>query len=406
MRGNKIRTVLVVSEVGLSLVLLIGAGLMLRSFSEIQRIKPGFNPENVLTFSTPISFGKYVTNASRGQFTNDVALRLAGLPSVEQVGGITPLPLGGGDQYSVGSYGRVGDPDEVFQTNVADYKAVIPGYFEAMEIPIVSGRSLMLSDNEDEALGVVVIDEKLAQRVWPDEDPLGKELVVQIFGSTDDGGFGLVKVPLQVVGIAAPVRAESLTSESRETLYFPFVLNPWFVPTFTVKTSSDAAGLTRAIRQEIATIDPEVPVIDAATMESFVSDAAAQTRFMLTLVALFAGLALLLASLGLYGVISYSVRQRTREIGVRVAFGAGDRDVLKLVLSQGLAVAVSGILVGLLAAFILVRLVESLLVGVSTTDPMTFVVVPALLLAVSVVASYVPARRAMRVDPVEALRDE
>jgi putative ABC transport system permease protein len=207
------------------------------------------------------------------------------------------------------------------------------------------------------------------------------------------------------VGVVAPVRSQSLAAEGRETIYVPYYFNSFLPLTYVVRTTADPVGLAAAIRREVDAVDPDLPISDFATLESYVSDAMAQTRFMLALIGVFAGLALLLASLGLYGVISYSVRQRTREIGVRVAFGAENRDIVRLILRQGMVVTASGVAAGLVASLALTRVVDSLLVGVSATDPLTFVGIPALLLGVALIASYVPARRATTVDPVVALTD-
>jgi putative ABC transport system permease protein len=402
-RGNKLRTALAVSEVMLSLVLLIGAGLMVRSFAEIQKVDPGFDAKNIVTFNAPLQFLKYMTTQSRATFANELGRRLAEIPGVESVGGVTPLPLAGGEQYSVGSYGRVGDPDNVYQANKADYKAVLPGYFEAMKIKLLAGRTFIPSDNEDQALDVAVIDTKLAKRVFGEEDPLGKQLLVDHFNETT---FSMERLPVHIVGVVSNVRSASLASEGRETVYLPYVFSSFLPLTFVVRTAADPATLITQIRAEVTAMDPDVPVAGLSTLESWVSKAMAQTRFLLALISSFAGLALVLAALGLYGVISYSARQRTREIGVRVAFGASNRDVLRLILGQGMVVASIGIILGLAASVALKRVVSSFLVGVSATDPITFAGVPVVLLAVAAVASYVPARRASAIDPVHALRDE
>lgn len=403
-KGNKVRTALVVSEVALSLVLLIGAGLMVRSFAELRNVEPGFNPESVLTFSTALSFFTYPDPDTRADFMNQLTDRVASLPGVQSVGGVTPLPLGGGDQYSVSSYGLESATEEEWLSNKADYKSVLPGYFETMGIRLVAGRFLERADNEAEALNVAVIDRKLADKIWPGGDPIGKELVAEHFTAEE---FGLVRAPMRVVGIVENVRAESLAYEGRETLYVPFRFSPWLPVTFTVRGGAGGlSGLLPQVRQEIAALDPEIPVSTVRFMDSYVSDAMAQTRFLLTLIGIFAAMALLLASLGLYGVISYSVRQRTREIGVRITFGAGDGDILRLILRQGLTLGLMGVGVGLVVAFFGTRVATSLLVGVSATDPLTFVGIPVVLLIVTVAASYIPARRAIRVDPVEALTTE
>jgi putative ABC transport system permease protein len=400
--GNKLRSALVVLEVALSLVLLIGAGLMARSFAGIQRVDPGFDAQNVVTFTAPLQFLKYITSASRANFLTELGDRLRQIPGVESVGGVTPLPLAGGEQYAVGSYGRPGDPDDVYRANKADYKAVLPGYFEAMRIRLLAGRTFERLDNQLDALDVAVIDEKLAKRVFGDENPLGAQLLIDHF---NEKTFSLERLPVRVVGVVGNVRSSSLAAEGRETVYVPYVLNAFLPLTYVVRTAADPASLVARIRTEAAAMDPDVPIADLATLQSYVTNAMSQTRFLLALIGAFAGLALVLASLGLYGVISYAAKQRTREIGVRVAFGASQRDVLRLILGQGLVVALAGIGVGLAGAAAVTRVVQAFLVGVTPTDPLTFAAVPAVLLGIAVAASFVPARRASAVDPVEALRD-
>jgi len=402
-RGNKLRTGLAVSELALSLVLLVGAGLMLRSFAEIQKVEPGFQDENVVTFTAPLSFMKYMTSESRAGFYDDLGVRLAQIPGVQGSGGVTPLPLAGGEQYAVGSYGRVGDPDDVYRANKADFKSVIPGYFQAMGIELLAGRFFEPADNRPEALDVAVVDENLVERLFGAEDPLGKEILVDHF---NEQTFSLERLPVRVVGVVANVRSTSLAAEGRETIYVPYIFSAFLPITYVVRTTAEPTTLIARIRDEVTAMDPDVPISSVATLASYVSQAMAPTRFMLALIGVFAGLALVLASLGLYGVISYSARQRTREIGVRVAFGATEGDVVRLVLFQGMVLAMAGIVLGLGASFAVGRVVRSLLVGVSATDPVTYAGVPLLLLAIALVAAWIPARRASGVDPVVALRDE
>ena len=403
MRGNKLRTVLVVSEVALSLVLLIGAGLMVRSFAQLQKVNPGFDARNVVTFNAPLSFLKYLTTDLRADFGNRLRDRLATIPGVEAVGAVTPLPLAGGDQYSVGSYGKIGDPDDVYQANKADYKAVLPGFFETMKIGVVSGRTFVRGDNEAQALDVAIVDEKFAARVFAGGDPLGKQIVIDYF---NEQTFSLARLPVTIVGVVKNVKSSSLAAEGRETIYVPYVLNSFLPLVFVVRTAVDPVSLINRIRDEVKALDPDVPIADLRTVESWVASAMAPTKFLLALNATFAGLALVLASLGLYGVISYSARQRTREIGVRAALGASDRDVLRLILGQGMMLAGIGIVLGLVASFALTRVVRAYLVGVSSTDPIAFVGVSTVLLVVAAVASYLPARRASLIDPSRALREE
>ncbi|MDP2956459.1 MAG: FtsX-like permease family protein [Longimicrobiales bacterium] len=248
-----------------------------------------------------------------------------------------------------------------------------------------------------------MVDRKLAERVFGDEDPLGKELLVDHFS---EATFSLERLPVQIVGVVENVMSTSLAAEGRETIYVPYFFQAFLPLRFTVRTAADPASLVTRIRTEVAALDPDVPISGVATLESYVSGAMAPTRFLLALIGVFAVVALVLASLGLYGVISCSVRQRTREIGVRMAFGATESAVVRLVLGQGMALALSGIVLGLGASFVRTRVAESLVVGVSATDPVTFAGVSTLLLGIAVVAAWVPARKATLVDPVEALRDE
>ncbi|MEW5915213.1 MAG: ABC transporter permease [Gemmatimonadota bacterium] len=402
-RGNKLRTALVTSEVALSLVLLVGAGLMVRSFAQLQKVNPGFDAQNVVTFNAPLQFLKYLTTQSRANFANQLGERLAAIPGVEDVGGVTPLPLAGGEQYSVGSYGKIGDPDNVYQANKADYKAVLPGYFEAMKIQLVAGRVFVKADNEDQALDVAIVDAKFAKRVFGAESPLGTQILVDHF---NEKTFSLERLPVTIIGVVADVRSASLAADGRETIYLPYVFNSFLPLTFVVRTTAASTSLIGQIRSAVSALDPDVPVAELTTLQSWVTKSMAQTKFLLALNATFAALALILASLGLYGVISYSARQRTREMGVRVALGASNRDVLRIILGQGLILAAIGVVVGLGASAALTRVVKSYLVGVSSMDPITFGGVAAVLLAVAAVASYFPARRASLVDPSHALRDE
>jgi len=402
-RGNKLRTVLVVSEMTLSLVLLIGAGLMVRSFAAIQKVNPGFDPKNAVTFTSPLPLIKYLRSQSRANFVNQLGDGLAAIPGVEVVGGVTPLPLAGGEQYAVGSYGRIGESDDAYRTNKADNKSVLPGYFEAMKIPLISGRTFVRADNEEQAQDVVVVDQKFATRVFGRENPLGAQILVD---HVSEKTFSMERLPVTIVGVVANVRSTSLASESRETIYYPYVFQSFLPLTFVVRTTTNPTSLMPQIREAVAALDKDVPVADLNTLQSWVTEAMAQTRFLLALTTTFAVLALILAALGLYGVISYSARQRTREIGVRAALGANEGQIRKLILGQGLIVAGVGIALGLVASVALTRVMASYLVGVSATDPLTFVGVPVVLLGVAAVASYLPARRAAGTDPVRALRDE
>jgi putative ABC transport system permease protein len=400
-RGNKIRTVLVVAEVGLSLVLLIGAGLMVRSFRELQKVEPGFNAKNVLTLSLPLPFFKYTDPEQRVSFFDRFQQRIAALPGVESVGGLTPLPLGGGDQYWVQPYGRDDATEEDWNQNRADYRAVLPGFSQAMGIKLIAGRTISEADNQPGAQSVVVIDEKIADQNWPDEDPVGKAMQIVRF---DMESMSLKRMPVQVVGLVEHMRSESLTADGRGAIFYPYRFFPWWPMTVTIRGASDPTNLVASIRSEVSALDPDVPLANVRSMETYVDDAMGQSRFTLTLIAIFAALALILASIGLYGVISYSLRQRIQEIGVRIAFGAGARNIVQLILRHGIALAIAGVVLGLLVSVVVTRMASSLLFGVTPNDPVTFVGVPLVLVAVAALASYIPARRATRIDPVRALR--
>ncbi|NKB88135.1 MAG: FtsX-like permease family protein [Acidobacteria bacterium] len=373
LKSNKLRAALVIGEVALSMALLIGAGLMLRSFAELQQVRPGFEPEQVLTFSAPISFFPYIDDASRAAVMTEITDRIGELGGVAEVGAIGPLPLDGTEQFHVGSYGLVTSTTEEYQANKAD------------------------------SAPVAVIDRNMADRLFGGQDPLGQEIAVDYLDLTT---FAPETRLSRVVGVVDNVRGSSLASDSRETIYQPYILASWRPMTFVVKTAAASAALVPRIREVVTAIDADIPVAAVASLESFVDQARAPTRFMLALIGAFAALALLLAAFGLYGVISYSVQQREREIGVRVAFGASSKSVVGLMLREGTFVAVAGIVTGVVASVFLSRVVASLLVGVSATDPITYVSVPLVLFAVSCLATYLPARRAARIDPVEAIRGD
>jgi putative ABC transport system permease protein len=400
-RGNKVRTALVVAEVALSLVLLLGAGLLVRSFTNLKRVEPGFNPENVLTLSVPLPMFKYRTEDMRVSFFERLQHRIAALPGVDAVGGATPIPLGGGDQYWVQPYAREDGTEEDWNSNRADYRAVLPGYTQAMGIQLVAGRPLGDADNQQGALPVVVLDEKLASQTWPDGDPVGKAMQIVRFNARE---MKLERTSVQVVGVVEHVRSESLIADGRGAIYYPYRFFPWWPMTLTVRGTGDPSGLLGAIRAEVEGLDPDVPVADVRPMDEYVADAMAPTRFTLTLIGLFALLALALACIGLYGVMSYSLRQRIQEIGVRLAFGAGARSIVSLIVGHGVALAFGGVVLGLVVAVGATRMASSLLFGVTPTDPVTFVGIPLLLVAVTALASYIPARRATKIDPVSALR--
>jgi putative ABC transport system permease protein len=393
---NRVRSLLVISEVALALVLLIGAGLMLKSFRQLQKVDPGFNPQNVLTMQIALPELKYEEEKQQAIFFHQLLERVESLPGVVSAGISTNLPFREDSQSDFNIEGRP-EPETVRDALIASNGSVSPNYFRAFGIPVLKGRAFTEQDTAD-SMPVAVINETLARRYWPNEDPLGKRLRL---GAEEDGA------PLcTIVGIVGDVRHYDLDKQPNAELYFPYQQQPKPSMSLVVRTASDPLKIIAAVRNEVQAIDREQPVYNVVTMESRLTESIASRRLSVMLLGIFAVLALVLASVGIYGVVSYSVTQRTHEIGVRMALGAQARDVLRLVVGQGMLIALIGVAVGLTGAFALTRLMSSLLYGVSATDPLTFVVISLTLSLVALVACYLPARRAMKVDPMVALRYE
>jgi putative ABC transport system permease protein len=400
-RRNRLRGTLVIGEMALSLVLLIGAGLLLRSFVMLSKVEPGFSSERVLTANFSLPFFSYREWDKRTGFFRELTERMAAIPGIESVGGVTPLPLSG--EARTGHFTLDESDVEQWTRNEADYRPIMPGYFETMQTSMLSGRRFSAADNQTGAPSVAIVDETFAAQVWPDDDPIGQRLVIQVPNRTQTGAQ---TAWAEVVGVVQHVRHTDLSQDSRPTLYLPYETDGWFELSLVAKTSVEPLSVVDAIRREVQAIDADLPMFAVRTMDDYVADAMAPTRFALVLIAVFAGVAMVLASVGLYGVISYIVRQRTREIGVRIAFGAEGRNIMRLLLGKGLALAAAGVGIGLVAAYGLTRVMENMLFGVSASDPTTFAGIATLLVAVAALACYVPARRAMRVDPMMALREE
>lgn len=394
---HRIRSVLVIIEVALALVLLIAGGLTIRSFYRLQQLNPGFDDEGLLTLQLTLPQLSYSEPHKRTGFFQQLVDRIASLPGVESVGAATGLPLGNnGNQTSFSIEGQPPPgPGEVPLVEIAN---VSSDYFKTMRIPLLRGRTFTDQDNAD-APPVMVIDQLFAERHWPGEDPVGKQ--VRFGGASHQGPV------VKVVGVVGRVKMDGLDQDSNRVQgYRPYLQSPWFGFAVVMRTKSDAAGLASAVRQEVLKIDAGQPIFNIRTMEQIRSETTTSRRMTTILLSIFAGVALLLAAVGIYGVMAYSVNQRTHEIGIRIALGAARRDVVRLVVGQGMLLASTGVGLGLGGAFLLTRWMSNLLFGVSATDPATFGGIAALLTGVAFAACMVPARRATKVDPIVALRYE
>lgn len=396
-RSRRFRSALVVSEIALAMVLLIGAGLMVRTLAELSRVDLGFNPENILTLRVPLSGERYKAPQVRAQFWEEVISAVESLPGVKSASVSRGLPINGWDGQF---FTILDDPNPPpGQVPAANYVVISPDYFRTMEIPLRRGRSFNYHDTQG-GERVVIVNEELARSYWPGQDPLGKQLQI--------GGEDPWRI---VVGVAGNVLSQGPDVGVSPEMYIPYQQFPWLMEgpkhlvvrtSATVKPESIAGAVTR----EIHRVDGSQPVADIATMGEIVLEPIKQQRMVMALLASFAGLALVLSALGIYGVLSYSIAQRTREIGLRLALGADRGSVLRLVVSGGARLAILGIAVGTAGALVLTRLMTDLLYGVRPADPMTFGIVTVILASTSLVACYIPARRTMRVDPMLALRHE
>jgi putative ABC transport system permease protein len=392
-RGRRMRNVLVVVEVGLALVLLVGAGLMIRSFMRLQGINPGFDAENVLTMRLALPGSKYSEASQVVNFYREAVGNIGTLPGVISASATSAPPFAGlGSATSFTIEGRPAPPPgEELSTDV---RVVEGEYFRALKIPVVAGRTFNQQEMQADRK-VAVINESMARLHFPSENPIGKSLRVEMM---------LDPQPTEIIGIVGDARYGTLEGELRPMVYWPSPQLPHHGMTLVLRTSVEPESVAAAARREIQKIDKDQPVSEVRTMEGWLSEYTARTRFGTLLLAGFALLALILAAIGIYGVMSHSVVQRQNEIGVRMALGAKARDVLLLVIRQGLALVLVGVALGLLGALALTRVLSSLLYEVSATDPLTFAAIALLLTAVSCFACYLPARRAARVDPLTAMR--
>jgi putative ABC transport system permease protein len=391
---------LVVAEVALGLMLLIGAGLMIRSFGLLVNVNPGFDPENTLTGRVSLTRAAYENHEERLRYVNQTLERLRSLPGVVSAAFVAPMPFSGGN---VGSDFRIeGRPrPEPGQEPDANNRSVTTQYFQAIGIPLLKGRYFTEQDRRGGAVGAAIINETLALLYFRNEDPIGK--YISNVGANQNAGD---PKQWEIVGVVGDVRHSSLTKPAAPELYLPYQQNSWSWGNFFVRTTNDPAALTSGFTEAIRSGDRTVPVTNVQPLTQAISDTVAQARFYTMLFALFGATGLMLTLTGIYSVISYAVSQKTQEIGVRMALGARSSDVMRMVLAQGTKLAAVGICIGLAGAFALTRLMATLLFEVSVTDPMTFAAVVALLAAVALLACYIPARRATKVDPMIALRIE
>ena len=399
--GSRTRYLLVASEIALALVLLISAGLMINSILHLINVDPGFDSKNVLTARIMLPQSKYPEHQQVDAFYKQLLERIEALPGVTSVGTVTVLPLSGlNSNASFEIEGRPRASDQVVQN--ADYRMVSRGYFRTMGISLLEGRDFEESDQES-APGVVIINDTMARIYWPDEDVIGKRINLGVPGSPW----------LIIVGVVKDVKHQGLDVRPNPQMYFlhsqnaySTALGVWRSTALVIRTASDPQALIGGIKSEVQSIDKDLPLAKIQTMEQVMSSSIARSRFTMVLLATFALVALVLAAVGVYGIISYVVTQRTHEIGIRMALGAQPRQVLKLVVGQVVVLAIAGVIMGLGLAVASTRVMANLLFGVSTTDPITFIVISLLLIGVSVAASLVPARRAINIDPMEALRYE
>jgi predicted permease len=389
---NRLRQTLVIAEVALAFVVLIGAGLLLSSFARLLAVKPGFNPHHLLTMRIGLTNQQYTKSVDRKRFVGELNARLEAIPGVESVGIGDDLPIAGTDSSTTL---KIQDQPAVSDDSASVGLHVInPHYFDALGTRLLKGRVFTERDAAD-APSVFIINETLAHRFWPNEEPLGKRVR---YNSADPWG--------EIVGVVEDVKFDGLHLASTPHLFEPYQQNAWSFLVVTIRSPLDQSTLLPAVQREVKALDPNLPVSNVRMMEDVIAQSLATRRFVLLLFGFFAGLALLLATIGIYGVLSASVSQRTRELGIRMALGATARNVGRLIVGQGLKLILSGVVIGLVSALALQRVIGKLLYGVSPTDPLTFTVIALLLIAVALLACWIPARRATKVDPLTALRNE
>jgi putative ABC transport system permease protein len=391
-RRNNARNILVVSQVALSMVLLVGAGLLIRSFIRLQTATPGFDPGNVLSMRIFLPRTKYATRSQTIAFYNEALKQVRTLPGVESVAISSALPVNGTRRSPMLLEGQPEVP--VGERPILNIQTISPDYTKVLRVPLVRGREFTEHDDA-EAPPVVMVNQAVVRRYWPNENPIGKRIYL-----------GQLPKPSVVVGVLGDIKNENLAHDATPEVFLPFPQLPWASLNLTVRTTRDPHNSISAVRRQISLIDKDQPVTNVQTLEELLESASAQPRFTMFLLGIFATAALILAMVGIYGVIAYSVAQRTQELGIRMALGADRSDILRLVIGHGLLLTLSGVAIGMIASVALTRMLSSMLYKTSATDPLIFSSSAVLFLAVALIASYLPARRAMRIDPTDALRYE
>jgi putative ABC transport system permease protein len=388
---SRLQAALIIGEIGLALILMTAAGLLLESFARLIRVDPGFAAQNLMTFSINLPPIRYPQRDQQAQFYRRLVEQIQNFPGVQKVGLVSYLPLSGAVRMSYFcAEGQI--CQGLGKDPLIAFRQVDTGYFDAMGTRLLRGRTFNSGDSSS-GLPVIVVNETTAKKYWPRENPLGKHVA----GSRD-------LVQREVVGVVADVKYNNLNSPNLQELYIPFEQMPWAAMTLLVRSAGNQQTLSAAVRAKVAELDSGVPITHVSSMEEVVGTSLAEPRLILEFVTAFAGFALLLASIGLYGVMSYSVAARKREIGIRVSVGATPRDIFRLILSEGLRVTVIGIAIGLFASLALTRMISSLLFEVHATDPLAFSLAAIALVFAALLACYIPARRAIAVDPVSAIR--
>jgi predicted permease len=403
-RGHRLRGLLVIIQVALAFVLLVGAGLLIKSFSQLQQVNVGFNRERLLTMQVSLPPAQYQAPPTLLSFYNEAVRQISALPGVTSVGAISHVPLaGGGPQFVFAVEGRpIPTPAEA---PIASYRVVTPGYFQTMGIPLTKGRGFTDADDPN-TLQVVLVNQKLVDDMWPGEDPIGKRLTVGVPLPNEQPDWATV------VGVVGNVKHTSLAGETNMQMYHPVAQTPFLTQgmgrtmNYVIRAGSTPETLIEPARKVFAGLNATLPVSNVKTMENIISDSVAPFRFNMFLLGLFAATAMVLTLVGVYGVMNYAVTQKTQEIGIRMALGAQPGQVRALILKQGLKLSTAGLVIGLTGSFVLLRLMSSLLFGVSATDPLIFVGVALGLALVTVLACYIPARKATKIDPLVALKYE